>query len=252
MKKVSIKDLLEAGAHFGHQSRRWNPKMAPYIFTVKEGIHIIDLEKTEKLLKEAVDFLKETASKGGSIIFLATKKQAADIIKKEAERSGAMYLNHRWVGGLLTNWEEVQKTVNKLPKLEEELKVAKEKGLTKKEQLLIQREIDKLTRFIGGIRDLDGKPDALLIIDSRKEENAVRKANKTGVTIVAMVDTNGDPTKVQYPIPANDDAIKSIALIVKAAADAVKEGKGIWEKKKAKEVEKAEKEKEKEKVAQKS
>jgi len=246
MKQPSINELLEAGSHFGHQSRRWNPKMAPYIFASREGTHIIDLEKTEKMLAEATDFLKEVASKGGTIIFLATKKQAAETIKQEAERSGAMYLNHRWVGGLLTNWESVQKTIHKLPDLEEKLKEAKEQGLTKREQVMIQKEIDKLTQFVGGIRKLKKKPDALFIVDSRKEDNAVREARKTEVPIVAIVDTNADPTKVDYPIPANDDAIKSISILVKAAADAVEEGLRVWEKKEAKEKAKAAKEEEKE------
>lgn len=234
MKLPTINQLLESGAHFGHQSRRWNPKMGQYIFTAKEGIHIIDLEKTEKLLKEAAEFLKKVASVGGAIIFLATKKQAAEIVRQEAERAGAMHLTHRWVGGLLTNWESVQKTIQKLPNLEDQLKEAKEKGLTKKEQLLIQREIDKLNQFIGGIRNLEGKPAALFIVDSRKEDNAVREAAKMGVPTVAIVDTNSDPTKVTYPIPANDDAIKSISVIVKAAADAVEEGRRLGEKKAAK------------------
>ena len=246
MKQPTLKQLLEAGAHFGHQSKRWKPKMAPYIFAAKEGTHIIDLEKTEKLLKVATDFLKDVSSKGGVIIFLATKKQAADTIKKEAERSGAMYLNHRWVGGLLTNWDSVQKTIKKLPDLEEKLEKAKEENLTKKEQLMIQKEINKLTIFIGGIRKLEKKPDAIFIVDSRKEDNAVRESRKMGVPTIAIVDTNADPTKVDYPIPANDDAIKSISILVKAAADAVVEGKTLWGKKEAREKVKAKKEEEKE------
>ncbi len=246
MKLPTINDLLEAGSHFGHQYRRWNPKMAQYIYTAKEGTHIIDLEHTEKLLEKAAEYLKEVASVGGTIIFIATKKQASEAIKQEAERSGALYLNHRWVGGLLTNWESIQKTIQKLPDLEEKLKVAKESGLTKREQVMIQKEIDKLTQFIGGIRDLKGKPDALFIVDSRKEDNAVREANKMDVPVVAIVDTNSDPTKVQYPIPANDDAIKSISLIVKAMADAVGAGKKLWEKKETRRVAKEEKEAKKE------
>lgn len=212
--------------------------MTPYIFTSKEGIHIIDLEKTEKLLKEAAEFLKEVAARGGSVIFVATKKQGAEIVKGEAERAGAMHLTHRWVGGLLTNWESVQKTILKLPRLEEELREAKEKDLTKKEQLLIQREIDKLTTFIGGIRNLERRPDTLFVVDSRKEANAVAEANKMGVPVIAVVDTNADPTKVTYPIPANDDAIKSISIIVKAMADSYEEGRKLWEKKELKREEK--------------
>ena len=205
--------------------------MGTFIFTSKDGIHIIDLEKTEKLLSDAAQFLKDVAGRGGKIIFVATKKQAVEIIKEEAERAGAMYLNHRWVGGLLTNWDSVQKTIRKLPELEQKLSEAKNQGYTKKELLLIQRELDKLNRFIGGIRNLEGLPDALFVVDSRKEENAVSEANKMGVPVVAIVDTNADPTKVTYPIPANDDAIKSISIIVKVVADAVSEGQRIFEKK---------------------
>ncbi len=205
--------------------------MGSYIFSSKEGIHIIDLEQTETRLKEAAEFLKEIASRGGTVIFVATKKQAAEIVKGEAERVGALYLTHRWVGGILTNWESVQKTIQKLPKLEEELKEAQSLGLTKKEQLLIQKEIAKLKEFIGGVRSLEKLPDALFVVDSRKEDNAVREASKMGVPVAAIVDTNADPTKVTYPIPANDDAIKSISIIVKAVADAIEEGHRIFEKK---------------------
>jgi len=226
-----MKQLLEAGVHFGHQTRRWNPKIASFIFTQQSGIHLIDLEKTEDQLKEAAKFIKEIAGRGGVVIFLATKKQAAEIIKSEAERVGAMYLTQRWLGGLLTNFDAVKRTIEKLPALEEKLKGAEEAGYTKKEQLLMKREIDKLTRFIGGIRGLDRLPDALFIIDSRREDNAVREANKTGVPTTALVDTNGDPTKVTYPIVANDDAIKSISILVKTIADAYDEGRRLWEKK---------------------
>ena len=243
VKIPSLKELLEAGVHFGHQARRWNPKMKRYIFTQQSGIHVIDLEKTHEQIKEAARFVKETASNGGRVIFLATKKQTADIVKREASRAGAMHLTHRWLGGLMTNFDSVKKNLEKLPVLEEKLKDESLK-LTKKEQLLIQREIDKLTRFIGGLRELDKLPDALVIVDSRKEENAVREANKMSVPIVALVDTNADPTQVDYPIAANDDAIKSVTLIVKTLADAYEEGQRIREKKSA-EIKKQE-----EKVAQ--
>ena len=230
-KTPGIKDLLEAGAHFGHQSRRWNPKMASYIFADREGIHIIDLEKTEKKLEQACNFIKEVASKGGAVIFLSTKRQAQEIIKREASRVDTMYLTHRWLGGLLTNFSSVKKTIDKLPALEKRLEEAKEEGLTKREQLLISREIAKLEKNIGGIRGLEKLPEAIFIVDSRKEEIAVREANKTGVPVVAIVDTNADPTKVEYPIPANDDAIKAISLLVKTIADAFEEGRRMWEKK---------------------
>ena len=232
MTKVpSMKELLEAGVHFGHQARRWNPKMAPYIFMKQSGIHVIDLEKTEKQLKAAADFIKDVASKGGVVIFLATKKQAAEIIKSEAERVGAMYLTQRWLGGLFTNFSAVKKTIDKLPALEGKLKTAEEEGFTKKEQLLMQRDITKLTRFIGGIRNLNKLPDALFIVDARREDISVREANKMGAPIVALVDTNGDPTKMTYPIAAHDDAIKSISILVKTIADAYEEGRQVWEKK---------------------
>jgi len=226
-----MQKLLEAGVHFGHQARRWNPRMSPYIFTKNSGIHVIDLEKTEKQLKEAAEFIKDVASRGGTVIFLGTKRQAAEIIKNEAERVGAMYLMARWLGGLLTNFDAVKKTIEKLSVLEDKLKGAEESGYTKKEQLLMKREIDKLTRFIGGIRNLDKLPNALFIVDSRREEIAVREATKMAIPVVALVDTNGDPTKVTYPIAANDDAIKSISILVGAIADAYDEGKKIWEKK---------------------
>jgi small subunit ribosomal protein S2 len=240
MSKVpTLKELLEAGVHFGHQARRWNPKMKKYIFTQQAGIHVIDLEKTQEQLKEATKFVKEAASKGGVVIFLATKKQTSDIVKAEAERVGTMYLTHRWLGGLLTNFDSVKRNFEKLPALEEKLKDTSLK-LTKKEQLLVNREIDKLTRFIGGIRDLGRLPDALIIIDSRKEYNAVREARKMSVPTVALVDTNADPNQIDYPIAANDDAIKSVTLLVKTLADAYEEGSQVWGKKKT-ETEKEEK-----------
>lgn len=241
IKIPTLTQLLEAGVHFGHQSRRWNPKMKKYIFSTQSGIHVIDLEKTESGLKEATRVVKEIAQGGGNIVFLATKKQTAEIVKTEAEKVGAMYLTHRWLGGLLTNFDAVRKTIDKLPKLEEKL-ADKDSGFTKKEQLLIKRDIDKLIRFIGGIRTLEKLPDALFIIDARKEDNAVREANKMNIPVIALVDTNADPTKIDYPIPANDDAIKSVSLLAATIAEAYREGHGIWEKKSAKEAAKKEKE----------
>ena len=235
-----MKDLLEAGAHFGHQSRRWNPKMGQYIFGEKAGVHIIDLEKTEAALAEAADFVKSVTSEGGKIIFLATKKQAHDIVKSEAERVGAMYLVERWLGGLFTNFEAVRKTLEKMPVLEEKSQIGS--SYTKKEQLLFSRELAKLKRYVGGVAGLEKLPEILFIVDAKKEDNAVREARKTGVKVVAIVDTNADPTKVDYAIPANDDALKSIGLIAKTIADAVSEGKAIWEKKAKKEAAKREKE----------
>jgi len=204
--------------------------MKRFIFTQQSGIHIIDLEKTQAQLKEAVAFVKETAAKGGKVIFLATKKQTAEIVKEEAQRVGAMYLTQRWLGGLLTNFDSVRKNIEKLPILEERLK---DEGsvYTKKEKLLMQREIDKLNRFIGGIRSLNSLPDALVIVDAKKEDNAVREAQKTEVPVVALVDTNADPNKVDYPIAANDDAIKSVTIIIKTLTDAFEEGMELGRKK---------------------
>jgi small subunit ribosomal protein S2 len=229
-KTATMKDLLEAGAHFGHQTRRWNPKMDRFIFGAKSGVHIIDLEKTEAALEAAAEFAKETVSSGANIIFLATKRQAQE---NEAERVGAMYMVERWLGGLFTNFDSVRKTIDKMPLLEEKLKEVA--GYTKKEQLMTKRELAKLTRYAGGIRGLDKLPGAIFVVDAKKEDNAVREANKMGIKVIAIVDTNADPTKVDYPIPANDDALKSIALIVKVLADAVAEGKALWEKKAANE-----------------
>ncbi len=228
----SLKELLEAGVHFGHETRRWNPKMAGNIFTAKEKIHIIDLEKTEKALSEAIDFVKEIGQAGGQIIFLGTKKQASEIVKTEAERVGAMYLTTRWVGGLFTNYESVQKNIAKLSDLEEKVK---DDSFTKKEQLLMSREIQKLLRNIGGVRTMTKLPEAIFIVDSKKEANAVAEARKMDVKIIAIVDTNGDPTVINYPIPGNDDAIRAISIMVKTIADAYEDGKEIAGKKAAKE-----------------
>ncbi len=223
-KLPSLKELLEAGVHFGHETKRWNPKMAPYIFTAKEKIHIIDLEKTEEALKKAVEFVKGIGQKNGKIIFLSTKKQSVEIVKTEAERVGAMYLTVRWLGGLFTNFETITKTLKKLIELEENSKNDK---FTKREQLMMTRDADKLIRVIGGIRGLEVLPDAIFIVDSRKEENAVLEAKKVGVPIIAVVDSNADPTVIDHPIPGNDDAIKSINILVKTIADAYEEGKGL-------------------------
>jgi len=233
----SLQELLEAGVHFGHQARRWNPKMKGYIFGQQAGIHVIDLEKTAAQLKKAGEFIKEVASRGGVVIFLATKKQAAEIVKTEAQRVGAMYLTKRWLGGLLTNFDSVKKTIEKAGILEEKLKNAESTGYTKKEQLLIRRDLDKLNRLLGGIRGLNKLPDCLFIVDAHKEDNAVAEAGRMGVPIVALVDTNGDPTLVTYPIAANDDALKSISILVKTIADAYGEGRGIWDKKSAEKTE---------------
>ena len=234
-----MQELLEAGVHFGHETKRWNPKMASNIFGAKEKIHIIDLEKTEKALQEAVNYVSTLGAEGKQIVFLATKRQASEIVKTEAKRAGAMYMTTRWLGGLFTNFETVNKTLFKMTELEA---TSKDDAFTKREQLLMTRALDKLERYVGGIRSMATLPAAIFIIDSRKEDNAVKESQKMNVTTIALVDTNADPTVIDYPIPGNDDAIRSISIIVKTIADAYLEGKEIHDKKLAKE-EKAEEKK---------
>ncbi len=245
MEMPSLKEMLEAGVHFGHETRRWNPKMSRYIFTAKEKIHIIDLEKTEIALKAAVTFVEEIGQRGGKILFVATKRQAADIVKGEAKRVGAFHMTHRWLGGLFTNYESVSKTIAKLPELEEK---AKDETYTKREQLMFTREAEKLEKFVGGVREMTELPAAIFIVDSKKEDNAVREARKVGVPIVAVVDSNSDPTLINYPIPGNDDAIRSISILVKTVADAYEEGKNFAAKKEVKNSETAISSEEKEKI----
>lgn len=235
MQIPSMQDLLEAGVHFGHQVRRWNPKMKPYIFTAREGVHVIDLEKTHQKLQEACEFVKKVGEGGGTIIFLASKKQARAIGEVEAKRAGANFVVERWVGGLLTNWEQTEKNIKKLA----DLKAKKEEGAfaerTKKENLLIGREIAKLERLYGGLAGLEKLPDAVYIVDVKKEENAAREAVKTGVPVVAIADTNANLDLVSFAIPGNDDAIRAIRIITGAVADAYLEGRKIYDKKSAKE-----------------
>jgi len=227
-----MRELLEAGVHFGHQVKRWNPKMAGYIFAARDGIHVLDLAVTVSELEKACEFLKNVASDGGKVVFLGTKRQAQPIIIEEAQRAGTMFVVNRWIGGLLTNFECVSKRIERM----EDLEAKKERGefgdLTKKEQLLIDREIEKLNRLYGGVRGLRKLPDALFVVDVKKEICAVREAKKREVPVVAICDTNADPDFVDFPIPGNDDAIKSIKILVEAAANAVLEGKGVWEKRK--------------------
>lgn len=223
----TMKDLLEAGSHFGHEAKRWNPKMAQYIFTNRGGIHVIDLEQTEKMLKVASDFVIDQVSKGAEIVFIATKKQAQDFTREEAIRSGAMYMTKRWVGGLFTNFEAVKKTLNRFKETAEQKAKATELGLTKKEKLLLDRHLEKVEKVFGGVKDIEKLPEIIFVVDSKKELNSVLEARKMGIKIVAITDTNSDPTLIDYPIPANDDAIKSIQLIVKTIADSVLEGKQL-------------------------
>ena len=225
MSVISMKQLLEAGVHFGHQTRRWNPKMAPYIFTERNGIYIIDLQKTVKKLEEAYNVVREISENGGEVLFVGTKKQAQESIKEEAIRCGMPYVNARWLGGMLTNFKTIQKRIKRL----EQLKAMKEDGtfelLPKKEVASLELEIEKLEKFMGGITEMKKQPAAMFIIDPRKERIAVAEAHKLGIPIIAIVDTNCDPDEVDYVIPGNDDAIRAVRLIASAMADAVIEGR---------------------------
>jgi len=219
-----IEELIEAGVHFGHQIRRWHPKMEPYIYTVNKNIHIIDLEDTERLLKEACEYMYKLASEGKKIVFVGTKKQSKDIIKSEAERSGAMFVNERWIGGTLTNFPTIKKNLDKLIKYIRGKETGEFEKYTKKERLLIDRETEKMNLVYGGILSLAETPAVLFVIDPKREKTAVKEAQNVGIPVVAIVDTNADPTGIDYIIPGNDDAIKSVALLVRTVSDAVEEG----------------------------
>ncbi|HLR92617.1 MAG TPA: 30S ribosomal protein S2 [Atopostipes sp.] len=224
MAVVTMKQLLESGVHFGHQTRRWDPKMKPYIFTERNGIYIIDLQQTVHAIEEAYNFVREIGENNGDVLFVGTKKQAEESIKEEAERAGVHYVNHRWLGGTMTNWETISKRIDYL----KELEAMEEDGtfdvLPKNEVSLLMKERDKLQRTLGGIKNLQGTPDALFVVDPRKEYIAVNEANKLGIPVIAMVDTNTDPDNIDYVIPANDDAIRAIKLITSIMADAFVEG----------------------------
>ena len=225
MPNVSMKALLESGVHFGHRTNKWNPKMRPYIFTERNGIHIIDLQQTVKLLTTAYNLVRDTAAQGGVILFVGTKRQAQETIQDEAERCGMPYVNQRWLGGTLTNWSTIQQRIVELNRLEKMMESGEINQLTKKEGLLIQREINRLQTRLSGIRNMKRLPDMLFIVDLEREATAAHEANIKGIPIVAMVDTNCDPTLVDYIIPSNDDAIRAIKLIVSQIADAVIEGR---------------------------
>jgi len=226
MPEVSMKQLLEAGVHFGHQTSRWNPKMKPYIFGARNGIYIIDLQRTVKLFEAAYAYVRELAAGGGTLLFVGTKKQAQDAIREEAERCGMYYVNNRWLGGTLTNFQTIKQSIDRLKKCEETLTdPAMAEALTKKEMLGIARERDKLLTSLGGIKSMRKLPDALFVIDPKKEEIAVKEANKLRIPVVAVVDTNCDPDVVDYRIPGNDDAIRAIRLFCAAMADAALEGR---------------------------
>ncbi len=222
---VSLRDLLEAGVHFGHQTRRWNPRMRPFIYGAKNGIHIIDLQQTARGLVEASRFVTSTVAHGGVILFVGTKRAAREIMQEEAQRCGMFYVNNRWLGGALTNWQTVKKSIERLVQLERARDEGKFDLLTKKEALELSREIEKMDRNLGGIKGMKGLPDAMYVVDPKKEHIAVKEANRLGIPVVALCDTNCDPNGVDYVIPGNDDAIKSIRLFTAAVADAVAEGR---------------------------
>ncbi len=227
MANVGLKDLLEAGVHFGHQTRKWNPKMKPYIFIARGGIYIIDLQITLRKLNEACDFLKKVASKGGTVLFVGTKKQAKVAIRDMAGRVNMPYVTERWLGGMLTNHQTIYKSVQKLEEIEAMMNDGRIENFSKKEQLEFSRQFEKLNTNLGGIRKMKGLPDAVFVIDTDEEETAVREANKLGIPVIGIVDTNCDPTLVRYPIPGNDDAIRSISLFTRVMAETIEEGRKL-------------------------
>lgn len=224
MAVVTMKQLLEAGVHFGHQTRRWNPKMKPYIFTERNGIYIIDLQKTVKMMEDAYTFVKDVVADGGAVLFVGTKKQAQNTIREEAERCGMFYVNVRWLGGMLTNFQTIRKRVRRLQQIEEMETDGSFDVLPKKEVLQLLKEKQKLEKFLGGVRDMEKLPDAVFVVDPRKERIAVQEARKLNIPIISIVDTNCDPDEIDYVIPGNDDAIRAIKLISGRMADAVIEG----------------------------
>ncbi|MBI5974897.1 30S ribosomal protein S2 [Staphylococcus canis] len=224
MAVISMKQLLEAGVHFGHQTRRWNPKMKKYIFTERNGIYIIDLQKTVKKVEEAYNFIKQVSEEGGKVLFVGTKKQAQESVKAEAERAGHFYVNQRWLGGILTNYKTISKRIKRISEIEKMEEDGTFDVLPKKEVVELKKEYDRLIKFLGGIRDMKTMPDALFVVDPRKERNAIAEAHKLNIPIVGIVDTNCDPDEIDYVIPANDDAIRAVKLLTGKMADAILEG----------------------------
>ena len=230
MTEISMKQLLEAGVHFGHQTSRWNPKMKPYIFGARNGIHIIDLQQTVTMFKEVEAVVRDLAASGGSILFIGTKKQAQDSVREEAERCGMFHVHNRWLGGTLTNFSTIRQSIDRLRKLEEmenDPKIVE--ALTKKEMLGLKREKEKLEQSLGGIKAMRKLPDAIFVVDPKQEEIAVKEARKLGIPVIAVIDTNCDPDMVDHKIPGNDDAIRAIRLFCSSMADAVLEGKGLYD-----------------------
>ncbi len=227
MAAISMKALLETGVHFGHRTRKWNPRMKPYIFTERNGIHIIDLQQTVTALDAAYNLVRDTVANGGTLLFVGTKRQAQESIQKEAERAVMPYINQRWLGGTLTNWKTIKDRITELKNLEQRRDTGDFERLTKKEALILTREIAKLQDRLGGIRDMSKVPELMYVVDVRREETAIHEANILGVKVIALVDTNCDPSGVDYVIPANDDAIRAIKLLTARLADAVLEGKAM-------------------------
>lgn len=240
MPTASMIELLEAGVHFGHQTQRWNPKMKPYIYGARNGIYVIDLRKTTDLLDQAYSLVRDYAAKGKNVLFVGTKKQAAEVVAEEAQRSGAYFINRRWLGGMLTNFETIRGRVNKLKEMEEFINNGYVDKLPKKEVAQMNRQLAKLSKTLGGIKEMRGLPDLIFIVDQAKEEIAIKEANKLGIPVICLADTNANPDGIDYIIPGNDDAIRSIKLITSKLADAVLEGKQLRENKanEAKKIEK--------------
>ena len=226
----SMRQLLEAGAHFGHQTHRWNPKMAPYIYGARNNIHIIDLSQTVPLLHQALKQVSDTVARGGRVLFVGTKRQASDIVADAAQRSAQYYVNSRWLGGMLTNWKTISNSIQRLRKLDELLSSGEAQGFTKKERLNLDREREKLNKALGGIKDMGSTPDLMFVIDTNKEANAILEAKRLGIPVVAIIDSNCDPDKIDFPIPGNDDAARAIQLycdlIAKAAIDGIARQQG--------------------------
>lgn len=224
MAVISMKQLLEAGVHFGHQTRRWNPKMAKYIFTERNGIYIIDLQKTVRKVDDAYNFIRSVAEEGKTVLFVGTKKQAQEAVKEEAVRAGQFFVNERWLGGMLTNFQTIQKRIRRLKDLEAMETDGTFEVLTKKEVMQLRHEMERLEKYLGGIKEMNRLPGALFVVDPRKEKIAVAEARKLNIPIVAIVDTNCDPDEIDYVIPGNDDAIRAVKLLTQAMADAIMEG----------------------------
>ena len=233
MPTASMIELLEAGVHFGHQTHRWNPKMKPYIYGARNGVYVIDLRKTSDKLDEAYDAVREFAARGKNIVFVGTKKQAADVMAEESQRAGAYYINRRWLGGMLTNFETIRARINKLRELEADMESGRFQSYSKKEVAQINKKLEKLSKTLGGIKEMRGMPDMLFIVDQKEELIAIKEANKLGIPVVCLADTNADPDGINYIIPGNDDAIRSVKLIASKIADAIIEGKQLRENKAA-------------------